>query len=165
MENYIEYLKKSLNGSHNDIATALYEKYKENFICVSIPNKTWYQFINNRWEKIDHEVLREIFFSSIKSSFQNMTTKLLEEMSLENNEDIKSLKKKLTAVQKIYNKCNSINFKNNIMLDCMEVFYKKKDQIQETKQEDIDDLKFLLYLEKVKNKMYVNIIKRHIDNI
>ena len=46
-----QYVKESLNGSHNDIAKLLYSEYGNEFVCASILNKNWYQFREHHWEK------------------------------------------------------------------------------------------------------------------
>ena len=36
-----------------DFANVLYQMYKDEFICVSIKNNIWYEYINHRWYEID----------------------------------------------------------------------------------------------------------------
>ena len=47
------HLENSLNGSHTDIAKALFEKYGEKFKCGSIDYKSWYRYNNHFWNKIE----------------------------------------------------------------------------------------------------------------
>ena len=48
-----EYIKQSLDGSHNDLAKACRERYGTEFVCASISQNIWYQYSNHRWKKID----------------------------------------------------------------------------------------------------------------
>ena len=36
-----------------DLATVLFNIYKDRFVCVSIKNNCWYEYINHRWFEID----------------------------------------------------------------------------------------------------------------
>jgi P4 family phage/plasmid primase-like protien len=36
-----------------DLASVLYNMYKDRFVCTSIKNKTWFEYINHRWHEID----------------------------------------------------------------------------------------------------------------
>ena len=36
-----------------DLASVLFNMYKDRFVCTSIKNKTWYEYINHRWHEID----------------------------------------------------------------------------------------------------------------
>ena len=36
-----------------DVAKVLFEMYKHEFRCSSIAHKSWWQFVNHRWVKID----------------------------------------------------------------------------------------------------------------
>ena len=119
------HLINALNSSNNDIAKALYEKYRDTFVCSSIPNKTWYLF-KNRWEQIEYKVLRENFFSDILNIYgkmgQEILVKLIKE---ENRDDEELLKSKLKAIQKMYGNCKSVRFKNNVMNEVMTLFIKE----------------------------------------
>lgn len=123
-----EYLQDSLNGSHNDIAKALYEEFGDIFVCSSVPNKTWYQFREHRWEEIESGVfLRQQISSHIANRFNRMGKDILHKLSLEEdkaNED--ALNAKLKLIQKMNGNCKSSPFKNNVMNECMEVFYDRK---------------------------------------
>ena len=47
------HLENSLNGSHTDIAKALFERYGEKFKCGSIDYKSWYRYKSHFWTKIE----------------------------------------------------------------------------------------------------------------
>ena len=136
-----QYLKDALNGSHNDIARALYEDYKDTFVCSSIQNKTWYYFSNHRWEQIESGVfLREKISSEIANRFAKMGQAIwqkLNDIQAEGKDDIDndidSLKSKLKLIQKMFGNCKSAPFKNNIMNEAMEVFfdYKFKEKLNQ----------------------------------
>ena len=64
-----------------DIAKVLYELYKHMHVCVSIRGNDWYQFIDNRWCKVDSgttlrraisEQLRDLYNDKSSTSMENM---------------------------------------------------------------------------------------------
>ena len=122
------HLKDSLNGSHNDIAKALYEDYGDVFVCASIANKMWYQFRGHKWEEIEAGVfLREKISAEIATRFGRMGADIWQKMANEEDKaDEESSKNKLKAIQKMYGNCKSAPFKNNVMNEAMEVFYNRK---------------------------------------
>ena len=112
-------------GSHNDIAKSLYEKYRYDFVCSSIVKKNWFQFKNNIWKKIEYEVVTEYFISYIQNTLIKMGQEISQKMASEEDKYIKNeLKTNLKTIKKIYEKCKSAPFKNNVMHETMEVFYK-----------------------------------------
>jgi hypothetical protein len=50
------HIDKSLYGSHNDIAKALYEQYGEHMVCSSITYKEWWVYDNHIWKRMDRNV-------------------------------------------------------------------------------------------------------------
>jgi phage/plasmid-associated DNA primase len=40
------------NITEFDLAQVLYNMYRDRFVCASIKNKTWYEYINHRWHEI-----------------------------------------------------------------------------------------------------------------
>ena len=127
-ERSTQYLKDSLNGSHNDIAKALYEDFGDVFVCASIANKMWYQFVGHKWEELETgSFLREKISSCIAARFGKMGNDIWTKLANEGDKaDEESLKTKLKSIQKMFGNCKSAPFKNNVMNEAMEVFYNKK---------------------------------------
>ena len=122
-----QYLHYAVNECHNDIAKALYENYRDTFVCSSITNKTWYQFRNHRWEQIEYGVLRVKFSSDIANIFGKMGHEIWQKIAIEENRDHEeSLKIKLKTIEKMYKNCKLAPFKNNVMNEAMKVFYDHK---------------------------------------
>lgn len=103
-------------GTHNDFAKALYNEYGSEFICASISNKEWFQFKDHIWRYIDKgQHLRERI-----SSADGVIIIYLEQL-LSQATDEKE-KKKIISLIKL---CKNSPTKNNIMIECQEVFYKE----------------------------------------
>jgi P4 family phage/plasmid primase-like protien len=122
-----QYIKDSLSGSHNDIAKALYAEYGNEFVCASVASKVWFQFVNHKWEEIEEGVfLRERISSEIVDKFTEHGKDLMTKYAASDDAEQRMFKEKLNQVQKTIANCKSAPFKNNIMRECMEVFYDKR---------------------------------------
>jgi len=121
-------IKESLDGSHNDIAKVLYEEYKNEFVCSSISNQTWFQFKNHIWEEIEQGIyLREKISSDIVLKYivqaQECFTKMAQ---VQDKVEDAAIQARVKQIQKIINNLKSSPYKNNVMKEAMEVFYKKE---------------------------------------
>ena len=137
---YIEIRNKTINYyiyysiDHNtefDLAMVLYQMYKDSFICVSIKDAIWYEFINNRWQPVDNGYsLRSKISVEMYNIYHNLT-KMKENECLvkeptkgdtsftEGKEQIIKFTKTSTLLKKTPSK-------NNIMKESMEIFYDKE---------------------------------------
>jgi P4 family phage/plasmid primase-like protien len=123
-----KYIQESLNGSHNDIAKVLYAEYGDEFVCASISQKTWYQFSNHRWEHIEDGIsLRTKISGEIVDRYTGIGKDILTQLAecVDKAEEAMH-NARLKQVQKMINNLKSSPYKNNVMRECMEVFYDKR---------------------------------------
>lgn len=123
-----EYIKQSLDGSHNDLAKACRERYGTEFVCASISQNVWYQYCNHRWKRIEEGVfLRQKLSEDIVKLFKEKQDDLYAKMSKCNNDSDKNIYTgQLKQVQKMMNSLKSTPFKANVMKECKDVFYDEK---------------------------------------
>lgn len=123
-----EYIKQSLDGSHNDLAKACFERYGTEFVCASVSQNLWYQYCNHRWKKIEEGVfLRQKLSEDIVKLFKERQDDLYAKMSKCNNDSDKNIYTgQLKQVQKMMNSLKSTPFKANVMKECKDVFYDEK---------------------------------------
>jgi P4 family phage/plasmid primase-like protien len=124
------YIKKSLNGSHNAIAKAMFEKYGTEFVCASITHNIWYQYLDNCWRinedginlrtKISNEFVK-MYADLGKDLYDKLKEQAVREDEDSNEKEMINLR--LKQVNKIILNLESCPFKNNIMKECKEVFY------------------------------------------
>ena len=73
------YVSQSIKsgGGEFDLATVLYHMKKDKYVCTSIKNKIWYEYINHRWHEIDSGVtlrlvipneMHRIYFEKLASA-------------------------------------------------------------------------------------------------
>jgi P4 family phage/plasmid primase-like protien len=122
------YIKESIDGSHNDVAKVLFSEYGNEFICASIVNKIWFQFIGHKWEQIEEGVfLREKISGEIADRYQQMSTDILIQLSSNKDNAMEHvLNARLKLVNKMKGNLKSSNYKTSVMKECQEVFYDKR---------------------------------------
>lgn len=127
-EQATKYIHESLSGSHNDIAKVLYAEYGDEFVCASIASKVWFHFVGHKWEQIDDGVfLREKISGEIVDGFSKIGKELLTQLSACTDKGEEAMyNARLKQVQKMMGNLKSAPYKNNVMKECMEVFYDKR---------------------------------------
>ena len=129
-EQSIKHVQSSLDGSHNDIAKLLYSEYSDEFVCVSITSKSWFQYIGSKWEMVeDGTSLRQKISGEIVDRYLDMRKEIFTQLADSTSTDKRGdemLHSKLKKVQKIIGNLKSAPYKNNVMKECMEVFYDKR---------------------------------------
>ena len=118
------HIDKSLYGSHNDIAKALYEQYRDKYVCSSIMYKEWWEFKNNVWKRMDDGIgLRSKISDEIVHHYETMGQEMFKKLATCAEHEKSIYNEKLTRAQKLINNLKSAPFKNNVMKEAMEVFY------------------------------------------
>ena len=127
-EQATKFIQESLNGSHNDVAKALYAEYGNEFVCASIGSKVWFQFSGHKWEQIEDGIfLREKISGEIVDRYTNIGKDILTALAgctEKGNEAMCNAR--LKQAQKMIGNLKSAPYKNNIMKEAQEVFYDKR---------------------------------------
>lgn len=123
IQHYVYYSIK--HNTDYDLACVLYQMYKEAFICVSIKDSIWYEFINNRWQEVDHGY-------SLRSKISVEMYKIYHEYILKKQNDTvtvdkveKEGKDEITLTLKTASLLKKTCSKNTIMNEAKEIFYDK----------------------------------------
>lgn len=120
----IPHIDKSLYGSHNDIAKALYEQYGDRMVCSSITYKEWWVFTSHIWKRMDDGIeLRAKISDEIVKHYETMGKEMFQKLASCQEHEKALYNEKLTRAQKLINNLKSAPFKNNVMKEAMEVFY------------------------------------------
>lgn len=109
------------------IASLLYEKYSCEYVCASIEKKIWYKFENHRWKEIEKgTTLRHKISTTLTNIFQDNINKCKKNVEEAGEEDKVKLNKDLANAIKNLNKLKTTKFKNDVMIECCEIFYDSK---------------------------------------
>jgi P4 family phage/plasmid primase-like protien len=127
-EQSAKFINASLEGSHNDIAKALFAEYGDEFVCSSYSGKVWFQFKGHIWEQIDEGVfLREKISGSFVNKYYD-TIKSLYDSMRDNQDKAKEsmINARIKQVQKMIQNLKNSSYKNSCMKEAAEVFYNKR---------------------------------------
>lgn len=120
------YIKTSVNfNTDYDLANVLFQLYKHDFVCVGIKDNVWYEFMQNRWIKMDEgNTLR----SKISTEMYETYKKYCKDEVNKNNhcqETIEHTKSKQNAHDgsTTCNLLKNSSKKNTIMREAREIFY------------------------------------------
>ena len=131
-KNTIDYfIKKTVEiqvATEFDLATVLYTIFKDRFVCVSIKNNVWYEFIGNRWLEIDSgSTLRLLISKDMHTIYVKKSRTLINKMSHNdaNDPEFKNQRQEVQRYTEICINLRKTNSKNNIMREARELFYDK----------------------------------------
>jgi P4 family phage/plasmid primase-like protien len=112
--------------SDYDIATVLYQMFKDKYLCSSIVHKKIWTFRNHRWVLDEGNTLRMSLSSDVHAVYQSIIDTLPLELNKFTGEerDIKT-KKLCECIDIIRKSLKMAQHKNNIMREAMELFYDK----------------------------------------
>jgi P4 family phage/plasmid primase-like protien len=128
LENSIDYyIELSLETqTETDIAQVVYQKYKDQYVCISYDKKgIWYVFKNHKWVHDKGITLRSKLSKEIHSLYSTRRTKLENEYHHLDQSDDRSAyyKTKMKNLSDIMIKIKRTNDKNNIITEARELFY------------------------------------------
>nr|QXT57820.1 D5 Family NTPase involved in DNA replication [Rhinella marina erythrocytic-like virus] len=112
-------LDKIIKTSHHDVASLMFTEYGSEFVCASISDKTWFQFIDHTWKQVDRGTTLRKRISADNGVLMQLLLKKLFSAQEEDNPDL------VKDIEKVIRGLKSSPTKNNIMVECAEVFYNK----------------------------------------
>ena len=114
------------NATSYDIASIMYSIYSDFHVCVSIKDWTWYYYNKklNKWE-IDSEgiILKRKISTDLYKHFSKIQSKERQKMGDEDEPQNSTHDKLAQNIGKVMLKLKETGFKQNIMIDCAELFY------------------------------------------
>jgi len=123
------YVSQSLRGGTEfDLATVLYSMKKDRYVCTSLKNKEWYEYIKHRWHQIDSASTLRLAISKemhkIYVDLQQETNQRVECMDPADENRVK-LMESVKVIGVIANNLKKTQPKQNIMTEASLVFYDK----------------------------------------
>ena len=109
-----------------DIAMVLLNRFKDQFVCVSIKNNFWYEYKGNKW--FENDSGNSLRLSISKDLFQIYFDAMIEMNNKLDSTDTndpyhEKLVKKIHRISTICQHVKTTGWKNNIMREAREVFY------------------------------------------
>lgn len=132
-------INDTLQGGHNDLAKMLHDCYANVFVCACPVKNIWYEFKNHKWKCTKKGLtLRSKISDDLVHRFQEESKKIRAEIMDEENNS--NMQKKDKMVASIIKNLKSAPFKNSVMTEAQEVFY--KDDFMERLDSDVNLLGF-----------------------
>lgn len=119
-------------GAHNDIAKMLHATHGTEFVCASVSSKTWYHFNSHTWDYIEEGTFLRAKISDANPGGvlyvykQKIRDKEREIAEADGECKKKTPESEKKMLEKIVKNLKCSPYKNNIMRECVEVFYDKK---------------------------------------
>lgn len=129
-----KHFSDSLNGGHFDLAKSLYDAYGQKYVCASLEKDLWYEFKDHRWvvDEKAIELKKKIalylvpkFRDDAKGQYDHLHINGTEEDEKEIIEFNDKILTKIGKMNKMIRDLNTSGFKQSVMKECYELFYKK----------------------------------------
>jgi phage/plasmid-associated DNA primase len=121
-----ELIEKSFGLAHTDVATAVYELYKLEYVCASTTKKLWYRYIHHGWNKMDGDVymdrlLTNQFCQKLNLIRRDLSDKACDVSLPEETRTVvdEMIKKVTTLISKLKNS----SYKASILKEMKTLFY------------------------------------------
>lgn len=111
-----------------DLASVLYNMYKDKFVCVSIKHKIWYEYINHRWHEIDSgNTLRLAISKEMHQVYNEKSLEIVTKIQMlgPDHPSCDALRKSSSKIAEICIMLKKTQPKHNIMREACELFYDK----------------------------------------
>lgn len=123
-EEFKNNIAKSLDSTMYNLAKCVHSKYADRFVCSSIKENTWWEFVNHRWKKIQDGYTLKLLLSE---DFANAYNLEIAEISIRATVAQGYLKEELQRrrliIDKIVNNLMNTNFKETLLKECKPLFY------------------------------------------
>jgi P4 family phage/plasmid primase-like protien len=112
-----------------DVATVIHKVYGGEYVCADNKNKIWYRYENNKWIKDKGTRIRNAISIDIYKLYFDKSNKLYDSILAIDPKDegsikqVEKLKRKHKSVVEMCSKLKKTNDKNNILRECMDIFY------------------------------------------
>jgi P4 family phage/plasmid primase-like protien len=108
-----------------DLAMVLYQLYKDRFVCSSHKDKEWYEFKNNKWDKIDDgHNLRALISTEVYRRFKELVQNGIQNSSSKHpGDEFDKEKKSINMPSQTAELLKKTAVKSNIMKEAQEIFY------------------------------------------
>ena len=115
-----------------DVANLLYQKYKDLFVCVSIKNKIWYEYTQQRWVETDSGTNIRNKLSAVNGIY-GLFSKKLNALQAEHTQVDQAadpdrhhyISRKMSRICEFSVQLKKTMFKNNVIREACDLFYIK----------------------------------------
>lgn len=118
----IDDIMEKMKISETDVARVVHGMYKHEFVCVDPKRNRYYQFSNHRYREINGSIiLRQRLSNEVFKVYKSYLNKQIDELT--NASQYSKKDKKVKKMLGIMSSLSTTRFKNNVMTECLELFY------------------------------------------
>ena len=122
---------KQCDGTHNSIARIMFKLLGNKFVCASPDGKLWFYYDDQKWREDQNKLeLKRQFSTVLMRQFEQAASKARMEAPLEDQDSDAdtncTLQNKLKAIAKIKKDLKNHTFKNHVLDECVEYFYREE---------------------------------------
>jgi P4 family phage/plasmid primase-like protien len=115
-ESRTEVVSKSLTGTSYDMALLVHSMYRDEFVCTSVKHKTFYQFGEHRWKRLDSAV-------SLRDRLSTLVYALVQDAVAAAGEQGGGDDEAGKGMKRIVDGLRSTMTKDNIVRECCDIFH------------------------------------------
>jgi P4 family phage/plasmid primase-like protien len=131
-EKICKFLDSGLLNTDYDVAKIVHEMYKNDFVCVSIAGKEWYQFNGTRWCKVeDGYTLSEKLSTEVCEEFAKLDSYNFQQAAGKTGRDFDECRKKSDELRNLIFRLKKNSAKKAILSECSGIFMKGKENFKE----------------------------------
>lgn len=137
--------------TEHEIAVVMKHLFKNEYVCTNYKHKTWFYFDGTRWQQTDSGIhLRRRISTDVHRVFEDSILRRTQTALIsgtQNGEELDSILQDQADLSKANKKKikklrGSTSFKNNVMVECSEIFYTKASDFLEQLDMNLDLLGF-----------------------
>jgi P4 family phage/plasmid primase-like protien len=120
---------RCLSGTHHDMAQVVHHMYRYDYVCASLRNRQWYEFRDHRWRESDSACsLRKRICSDVFKEYLAIVGAHVAQggQSITDDVEQEQFGKMCTKLTAVATQLKRVNFKENVMKECCEMFYVEK---------------------------------------
>lgn len=109
----------------SDCARIMHEMFKCEFVCASIKNNVWYQFVNHKWVQTDQGInLQNKIADEFVNEYYAVLANIKNKMNHETDQSmIDKYSQQSESLKKVIAKIKDYSYKKKIMGECLGLFY------------------------------------------
>jgi P4 family phage/plasmid primase-like protien len=114
--------------AHTNVARVVHHMFKHEYVCASLKSKAWYEFKSHHWVPSDCAYSLRLHMSNdVWNEYATVAKELYDRfIQSEQTDERETLKTTADKLSQVARKLRDVNFKDNILRECAELFYIEK---------------------------------------
>lgn len=124
-EDVFALIQKAHNGTNYDVACVVYAMYSDEFVCSSVRNKSWWQFIRHRWVPCEEGIMLSQKMSvQVCHEFVQVATTFNQRAAATSDDALQKQYIEMTQkLNRVALQLKNTSFKKNVLQECLAMFY------------------------------------------